>query len=157
MKYIDAARLRAKIEQLLEFDGTVKTDYYIGKRDAELVILSFLDSLQQEQPEVDLEREVEKYLLDNADFVTKSTSNEMVNALARHFAEWGARHSINWGDVQLLDTFILELSREEKDGTDWGDSEKFYTEVLRRFHEFNDKKISEIVAEWGAEHARKEE
>ena len=71
-------------------------------------------------------------------------------------AEWGARHSINWGDVQLLDTFILELSREEKDGADWGDSEKFYTEVLRRFHEFNDKKIPEIVAEWGAEHLKRQ-
>lgn len=59
--YIDADRLRAEIEQLLEFDGTVKTDYYIGKRDAELVILSFLDSLQQEQPEVDLEKEVERW------------------------------------------------------------------------------------------------
>lgn len=65
MKYIDAARLRAKIEQLLEFDGTVKTDYYIGKRDAELVILSFLDSLQQEQPEVDLEKlgEITRHLI----------------------------------------------------------------------------------------------
>lgn len=82
-------------------------------------------------------------------------SVEDIAAIARHFAEWGARHSINWGDVQLLDTFILELSREEKDGADWGDSEKFYTEVLRRFHEFNDKKIPEIVAEWGAEHLKK--
>lgn len=155
MKYIDADRLRAEIDRQ-------KIGYNInGKHAAEydtcVKILRIIDSLQQERREVDLEREVEKYLLDNADFVTKSTSNEMVNALARHFAEWGARHSINWGDVQLLDTFILELSREEKDGTDWGDSEKFYTEVLRRFHEFNDKKISEIVAEWGAEHARKEE
>lgn len=82
-------------------------------------------------------------------------SVEDIAAIARHFAEWGARHSINWGDVQLLDTFILELSREEKDGADWGDSEKFYTEVLRRFHEFNDKKIPEIVAELGAEHLKK--
>lgn len=75
--------------------------------------------------------------------------------IARHFAECGARHSINWGDVQLLDTFILELSREEKDGADWGDSEKFYTEVLRRFHEFNDKKIPEIVTEWKAKRLKK--
>lgn len=41
------------------------------------------------EPEVDLEKEVEKYLLDNADFVIKSTSNEMVNTLARHFYELG--------------------------------------------------------------------
>lgn len=82
-------------------------------------------------------------------------SVEDIAAIARHFAEWRARHSINWGDVQLLDTFILELSREEKDGADWGESEKFYTEVLRRFHEFNDKKIPGIVAELGAEHLKK--
>lgn len=118
-----------------------------------------------EQPVEGLEEEIKRmvydvvYDLDGP--AIKGTSEylsvEDVVFIARHFAEWGARHSINWGDVQLLDTFILELSREEKDGTDWGDSEKFYTEVLRRFHEFNDKKISEIVAEWGAEHARKED
>lgn len=43
------------------------------------------------EPEVDLEKEVEKYLLDNADFVIKSTSNEMVNTLARHFYELGRK------------------------------------------------------------------
>lgn len=43
----------------------------------------------QKLPDVNLEKEVEKYLLDNADFVTKSTSNEMVNTLARHFYELG--------------------------------------------------------------------
>lgn len=117
--------------------------------------------IQQEQPEMDLEKEYQEFCKDcpfpwSSQYVNREYIDELCLSVARHFAEWGARHSINWGDVQLLDTFILELSREEKDGTDWGDSEKFYTEVLRRFHEFNDKKISEIVAEWGAEHARKE-
>ena len=46
---------------------------------------------EQKLSEVNLEKEVEKYLLDNADFVTKSTSKEMVNTLARHFAEWGRK------------------------------------------------------------------
>lgn len=48
-------------------------------------------SSQQKLSEVNLEKEVEKYLLDNVDFVTKSTSKEMVNTLARHFAEWGRK------------------------------------------------------------------
>lgn len=128
----------------------------LGKRTAFQIALELIDSLQQEQPEVDLEEELNRYLRGEFKQTAGGNFNNYIQ-VARHFAEWGARHSINWGDVQLLDTFILELSREEKDGTDWGDSEKFYTEVLRRFHEFNDKKISEIVAEWGAEHARKED
>ena len=48
-------------------------------------------------------------------------------------------HVLTWGDVQLIDTFILELAREEESGVDWGDSEKFYEEVLRRFREMKNK------------------
>lgn len=166
--YIDAEQLKAEIDKrYAEYRAKMKTDdftYYEGMADALDLFEQFLDTLP-EQPVEGLEEEIKRmvydvvYDLDGP--AIKGTSEylsvEDVAFIARHFAEWGARHSINWGDVQLLDTFILELSREEKDGTDWGDSEKFYTEVLRRFHEFNDKKISEIVAEWGAEHARKEE
>lgn len=61
---------------------------------------------KQKLPDVNLEKEVEKYLLDNADFVTKSTSNEMVNALASHFAEWGRKQvlqEIYEGKVKPVD------------------------------------------------------
>lgn len=47
--------------------------------------------------------------------------------------------ALTWGDVQLIDTLILELAREEESGVDWGDSEKFYGEVLRRFREMKNK------------------
>lgn len=43
--------------------------------------------------------------------------------------------ALNWEDIQLLDHFVLELVREEKEGKDWGDGKEFYTEVLRRFKE----------------------
>lgn len=80
--YIDADRLKEQIQGLINlgYDKLQGNLYHV---------LNLIDSLQQEQPEVDLEKEVEKYLLNNADFVTKSTSNEMVNALARHFYELG--------------------------------------------------------------------
>lgn len=43
---------------------------------------------------------------------------------------------LTWGDVQMIDHYILQLVGEERDGkTDWGDGEKFYKEVLRRFNE----------------------
>ena len=52
---------------------------------------------------------------------------------------------LTWEDVQLLDSFVLDLEREERNGVDWGDSEKFYTEVLRRYNEFMEKTLPEIV------------
>lgn len=42
---------------------------------------------------------------------------------------------LTWEDVQLLDHFVLELVREEKEGKDWGNGKEFYTEVLKRFKE----------------------
>ena len=42
---------------------------------------------------------------------------------------------LTWEDVQLLDNFVLELVREEKEGKDWGNGKEFYTEVLKRFKE----------------------
>lgn len=47
--------------------------------------------------------------------------------------------ALTWGDVQLINTFILELAREEESGVDWGDSEKYYGEALRRFRETKNK------------------
>ncbi len=42
---------------------------------------------------------------------------------------------LTWQDVQLIDTFILEVSREERsEGKDYGDSEEFYGEVLKRYN-----------------------
>lgn len=50
-KYIDAERLRAKIEKYLTYDNSIDTAFYIGRRDAERSVLALIDSLQQEQPE----------------------------------------------------------------------------------------------------------
>lgn len=53
---------------------------------------------------------------------------------------------LTWSDVQLIDTFILECAREEREGKDWGESEEFYTEVLRRYNDFVKRTIPEIVS-----------
>ena len=48
--------------------------------------------------------------------------------------------ALTWEDVQMLDHFVLQLVKEESDERkDWGDGEKFYSEVLRRFLEFKNK------------------
>lgn len=46
--------------------------------------------------------------------------------------------ALTWGDVQLLDHFVLELVGEEKKGKDWGDGKEFYTEVLTRFKQYKE-------------------
>lgn len=48
--------------------------------------------------------------------------------------------ALTWEDVQLLDHFVLELVREEKEGKDWGDGKEFYAEVLTRFKQFKEAK-----------------
>ena len=115
MKYIDADRLIAEINKRKKsLRAGICGEAFTRKQKNEMLVASeeldrfsrIIDSLQQEMPEVDLEKEVEKYLLDNADFVTKSTSNEMVNTLARHFAELGRKQvlqEIYEGKVKPVD------------------------------------------------------
>ena len=43
-------QIKAKIERLFELDGTIKTDYYMGRRDAEKEIREFIESIEKEQP-----------------------------------------------------------------------------------------------------------
>ena len=56
MKYIDADRLQAEIERLLK-----EAPSYDDSRTYLLEVSAFIDSLQQEQPEVDLEKEIKDY------------------------------------------------------------------------------------------------
>ena len=81
-----------------------RTHYFVGKGEVCEELLSFLDTLEPEEP------------------------------------------TLTWSDVQLIDTFILECAREEREGKDWGESEEFYTEVLRRYNDFVKRTIPEIVS-----------
>ena len=82
MKYIDADKLIAEIERRR------LSNRYIDTEDYENELLEIIDSLQQEQPEVDLEKEIKNYL------ATKCAGDDepSVSEIARHFAEWGAIH-----------------------------------------------------------------
>lgn len=68
---------------------------FLGKRTAFEIALELIDSLQQEQPEVDLEKELEEeierfYRTD--EYRIADTLGRGFETLARHFAEWGAKH-----------------------------------------------------------------
>ena len=99
--YIDAEKLTKSVNNYREgakaalnpIDGDA--DYYKGKIDACEDMKEFITSLQQEQPEVDLEKELEEeierfYRTD--EYRIADTLGRGFETLARHFAEWGAEH-----------------------------------------------------------------
>ena len=107
MKYIDADKLKKSISNYIEgaraalnpTDGDA--DYYKGKIDACKDIQEFIDSLQQKQPEVDLNKEtiidyVHNHYHYDKDFDGYGHSNlrpvftrEDLTELARHFYSLG--------------------------------------------------------------------
>lgn len=85
MKYIDAEKLKAEIERRRLSNRYIDTESYENE------LLEIIDSLQQEQPEVDLKKEYAEFV--EADPVYSKLVNDVVGrAIARHFAEWGAIH-----------------------------------------------------------------
>lgn len=107
MKYIDAEKLRAEIERLkkdawdsiLPDEPKYRTHYKVGRKEVCDDLLSFLDTLQE--PEVDLEKEIDSYI--NSSFseahdgvlISDANSSEVtyqdMAAIARHFFELGRK------------------------------------------------------------------
>lgn len=85
--------IRAKIERLLEFDKEVKTDYYIGRRDAKIEILAILDTLPEQPAGKGLEKAAEEYAEN-----TWLSGENWADAARRTFkagAEWMAAQGVN--------------------------------------------------------------
>ena len=104
-KYIDADRLRAEIGRLEEthernLDKPMergRIGHAHGYVDCCDEILSFIDSLQQEPQEVDLEKEIEKYYYDNFAFISSAhtPTKDIVSDIATHFYERGQKNAAN--------------------------------------------------------------
>lgn len=104
-KYIDADRLRAELEKRLkntrDYMNGVGMKYkgakYFkaqGKASAYDALLSIIYSLQQEQPEVDLEKEYQEFCKDNpfpwsSQYVNREYIDELCLSVARHFYKLG--------------------------------------------------------------------
>ena len=91
-KYIDAEKLIVEIERQkigYNTDGNHAAEYETCKK-----ILNITNSLQQEQPEVDLEKEFEDYL-DNVEGQPRmwhpDEQIEWAKDIARHFFELGIK------------------------------------------------------------------
>ena len=87
-KNIDADVLKAEIEKRKNIcKGIFERDsdtYYQGKAVAYQETLSFINSLQQEQPAKDLEEEIKRYIPRD-----QCPVPDLMEAVARHFYELG--------------------------------------------------------------------
>lgn len=87
MKYIDADRLKAEIERRRLSNRYIDTEGY------ESELLEIINELQQEQPEVDLKKEIERTYYDGSVTDTSDMDHVDYENIARHFYELG-RQSI---------------------------------------------------------------
>lgn len=86
MKYIDADLLLKEIEKKShEEQGFSSEDSEYGYRSCARDLLAFINSLQQEQSEVDLEKEIQRYLCEEC----SSDDEPTITEIATHFYELG--------------------------------------------------------------------
>ena len=106
MKYIDAEKLKAEIERLQKFNSSMSNNainsnmrnFYDGEEDCCKQLLSFIDSLQQEQPEADLKKEIKEWVdlmvgasftEQGGDFISEVDYRSVIRQTALHFYELG--------------------------------------------------------------------
>ena len=91
MKYIDADRLKAEIEKHIKEvkDAAERFTPNMGFFDAKLSgiydVMAIIDSLQQEQPDVDIREEIKKL-----EFIGSNDARD-IEAVAKHFYELGLK------------------------------------------------------------------
>ena len=87
-KYIDAEKLKKSIESI-RLIPQKQADYNDGRDDVKMMVLDLIDSLQQEQPETDLEKEIDEWL--KAGHITDTRYSDYcdddIKETARHFYE----------------------------------------------------------------------
>ena len=101
-KYIDAEKLKVEIERRRlqhEFDYSDGDETEFHRIVEDDVILKYITSLQQEQPEMDLDKEISSFVWEyfknpdyDSDFIAEVDWENSMKECARHFAEWGAIH-----------------------------------------------------------------
>ena len=95
-KYIDADRLREKlIERLGLFEGLSSDTISPIRIDECKQIIDIIDSLQQEQSEVDLEKIIEQTYHDGSVADTDDMDHATYENIARHFYELGQKDAAN--------------------------------------------------------------
>ena len=91
-KYIDVEKLKAEIERLNSLVSYESKDRHDeGLHDAYKAVKNVIASLQQEQLEVDLEKEIDDYLEPIKAWQIQEAPFTSMENCARHFAKWGRK------------------------------------------------------------------
>ena len=93
-KYIDAEKLIAEIERRMSenYELGKKAECFSHRAVEDNDILALIDSLQQDQSEVDLAEEITRFFCKNPIPHEHITDWPLLKNTAIHFAEWGAIH-----------------------------------------------------------------
>lgn len=86
MKYINVEKLKDKIENIT-FIPQTSADYNDGRNDMKMMFLDIIDSFKQEQPKVDLEKEIKRFTMSKELYEADSA----IKAVAEHFFELGLK------------------------------------------------------------------
>ena len=86
-------RLKKAEYEMTKARGVSHDNFIIHQAELNLCrfLLDFIDTIQQELPEVELEKELDKYLRGEFQQTAGGNFNNYIQ-VARHFAEWGADH-----------------------------------------------------------------
>lgn len=92
-KYIDSEKLIAEIERWRDKakEKYNESTYSMGRCDALAEFRNHIVSLLEEHPEVEIEKELDRYLRGEFQQTAGGNFNNYIQ-IARHFAEWGAIH-----------------------------------------------------------------
>ncbi len=94
IKYIDAGKLKRFVESI-GLTPQKSADYNDGRDDVKMMVLDFINYIQQEQHEADLEKEISTWIPahisggDDGVWNTKNAVIEWAGIVARHFYELG--------------------------------------------------------------------
>ena len=117
MKYIDAEKLYEHLEQVSEFYPRY-ADNFLDNAVINVIngIKTFITSLQQEQPEVDFEKELDRWRhahfsgKRDGDYSGEYLERKSQLDIARHFYELGCRHA-----AAMYDDIEFERQRRQSD------------------------------------------
>lgn len=90
LKSIIKVQIKERKKWMKNIDRSDRQDQLWSDLNGEdMSILQIIDSLQQEQPEVNLDESINDFLLNNSEFLVERDSKDVVQKLARHFYELG--------------------------------------------------------------------
>lgn len=98
-------KIKAEIERLIEMNKT-KNGFPAGTMCAVRIetyenLLSFINSLPEEQPSGDLVKEVQRYYFDNFDYISSDQPTlSILTNIARHFANWQKEQMMKEADLR---------------------------------------------------------